>query len=32
VREELARCLAPYVRHHLEAPLRSLGVIDSMRA
>jgi DNA repair protein RecO (recombination protein O) len=30
VRRELARCLIPYVRHHLEAPLRSLQFLDDV--
>jgi DNA repair protein RecO (recombination protein O) len=32
VRGELARCLVPYVRHHLEAPLRSLQYLDDVTA
>jgi DNA repair protein RecO (recombination protein O) len=30
VRRELARCLIPYLRHHLEAPLRSLQFLDDV--
>lgn len=30
VRGEMARCLVPYVRHHLEAPLRSLQYLDDV--
>jgi DNA repair protein RecO (recombination protein O) len=30
VRAELARCMVPYVRHHLEAPLRSLQFLDDV--
>jgi len=29
-RRELWRCLIPYVRHHLEAPLRSLQFLDDV--
>jgi DNA repair protein RecO (recombination protein O) len=32
VRRELGRCLVPYVRHHLEAPLRSLQFLDDVTA
>ncbi len=31
VRQELSRCLIPFVRHHLETPLRSLQFLDSVR-
>jgi DNA repair protein RecO (recombination protein O) len=30
LRGELARCLVPYIRHHLEAPLRSLQYLDDV--
>ena len=30
VRSELAKCMVPYVRHHLEAPLRSLQFLDDV--
>jgi DNA repair protein RecO (recombination protein O) len=30
VRRELTRCLLPFVRHHLEAPLRSLQFLDDV--
>jgi len=30
VRRELARCMIPYVRHHLETPLRSLQFLDDV--
>lgn len=30
VRRELGRCMIPYVRHHLEAPLRSLQFLDDV--
>ena len=29
-RQQLARCMVPYVRHHLEAPLRSLQFLDDV--
>jgi DNA repair protein RecO (recombination protein O) len=32
VRGELARCMVQYVRHHLEAPLRSLHYLDDVTA
>jgi DNA repair protein RecO (recombination protein O) len=32
LRSELARCMIPYVRQHLEAPLRSLQFLDDMSA
>lgn len=30
VRAEIDRCLVPYVRHHLEAPMRSLQFLDDV--
>jgi DNA repair protein RecO (recombination protein O) len=30
VRSEIHRCLVPYVRHHLEAPMRSLQFLDDV--
>jgi DNA repair protein RecO (recombination protein O) len=32
VRAELSRCLLPYVRHHTDAPLRSLQFLDDVSA
>ncbi len=31
VRRELSRCLVPYVRHHLDAPLRSLDILEGLQ-
>jgi DNA repair protein RecO (recombination protein O) len=31
VRRELARCMVPYVRHHLDAPLRSLDILEGLQ-
>jgi DNA repair protein RecO (recombination protein O) len=31
IRGELARCLVPYVRHHLDSPLRSLQFLDNLQ-
>jgi DNA repair protein RecO (recombination protein O) len=31
VRRELARCLVPYLRHHLDAPLRSLDILEGLQ-
>ena len=31
VRRELGRCLVPYVRHHLDAPLRSLDILEGLQ-
>ena len=30
-RRELAKCLVPYLRHHLEAPLNSLQFLDDVQ-
>jgi hypothetical protein len=32
LRRELGRCLVPYVRHRLDAPLRSLQFIEDVTA